>query len=480
MESTYENLCFLKRDELGRIHSSTLRVLEETGVRVDEENALRLLDDAGATVDFERRIVKIPESLIEELIKKARRCVRLCGRNSKHDLILGEGKIYIMTSSTGTRVLDMDTGEVRPSTKKDVADSARLADALKNFHVYSIMVDALDYPDEIMGLEEIDAMFNNTEKHIDTGAQSTLGARDSICMAAAVAGGFEELRKRPIIDFMQNPVSPLIHNREDTEAILECAKHEIPIIVLNMAQAGGTSPITIAGTLSVTNAEVLSGMLIAYLTNPNVPLIYGTSSIVLEMKNLSEPSIFGLIEDGLIASGAAQLAKHYGFPSVVNGFGGSWSELDDERIGFSGEIMTMLPPLAKADILYNGGLIENSMTLSYEDMVISNEVAGMVFRGMKGIEVNKETLAEDVIHKVGPGGNFLTEKHTVEHLRKEIFIAEIFDKPNMNDIREAAKKKAKHLLNTHQPEPLDKSVQEELRRIVKEAWKRKDRRKQKP
>lgn len=476
MENLYENLCFLKKDDLRKIHSSTLKVLEETGVRVDEENALKLLEDAGATVDFKQRIVRIPESLIEELVKKARKCVRLCGRNPKHDLTLGEGKVYIMTSSTGTRVLDMDTGEVRQSTKKDVADSARLADALDNFHIYSIMVGALDCPDEIMGLEEIDAMFNNTEKHIDTGMLSTLGARDAIRMAAAVAGGLEELRKRPIIDFMQTPVSPLILDKGNTEGILECAKHEVPIIVLNMAQAGGTSPVTIAGTLSVTNAEVLSGMLIAYLTNPEVPLIYGTSSIVLEMRNLSGPSIFGLVEDGLIAVGAAQLAKYYGFPSLVNAAFGGWSGFDDGRLGFLGGMMAMLPLLAKADILYDGGLIEDAMTLSYEAMVISNEVVGMVFRGMKGIEVNEETLAKDVIRKVGPGGNFLIERHTLENLQKEIFIAEIFGKPRVKDIREAAKKKAKHLLSTHQPEPLDKGVREELRKIVKEAWKRKQKR----
>jgi len=472
LKNSYEKLCFLKGAELRRIHSSTLKVLEETGVRVDEENALKLLEDAGATVDFKRKIVKIPESLIEELIKKARKCVRLCGRNPKHDLTLGEGKVYIMTSSTGTRVLDMDTGEVRQSTKKDVAESARLADALDNFHIYSVMVDALDYPEEIMGLEEIDAMFNNTEKHIDTGATSTLDARDSIRMAAAVAGGFEELRKRPIIDFMQTPVSPLILDKGNTEGILECAKHEVPIIVLDMAQAGGTSPVTIAGTLSVINAEVLGGMLIAYLTNPNVPLIYGTSSIVLNMKSLSGSSIFGLIEDGLIASGAAQLANYYGFPSIVNATFAAQSWFDTEQLGFA-----MLPFLPKADILYDGGLLENALTLSYEAMVISNEIASMVFRGMKGIEVNEQTLAEDVINKVGPGGNFLTERHTLEHLRKEIFIAEIFDKLNVKDIREAARKKAEHLLNTHQPESLDKSVQEELRSIVKEAWKRKGRRK---
>jgi trimethylamine--corrinoid protein Co-methyltransferase len=470
LQNLYEGLGFLKREDLRKIHSSTLKILEETGVRVDEENALKILGDAGATVDSKLRIVKVPQSLIEELVKKARKCVRLCGRNPKYDLTLGDGKVHIMTSSTGINVLDMDTGEVRQSTKKDVENSARLADALENFHIYSIMVDALDCPEEIMGLEEVDAMFNNTEKHIDTGALGTDDTRDEIRMAAAVAGGFEELRKRPIIDFMQTPVSPLIQDRGNTEAILECAKREVPLVVLNMAQAGGTSPVTVAGALSLTNAEVLSGMLIAYLANPNVPLIYGTSSVVLNMRSLSGPSIFGLVEGGLIAMGAGQLAKYYGFPSLVNA---SFDGGPEPKCA----VTAMLPSLTGADILYDGGLIEDAKTLSYEAMVIANEIASMVLRALKGIEVNEETLARHVIHKVGPGGNFLSERHTLEHLRKEIFISEILDKPRVKDIREAAKRKAKELLSTHQPEPLDKSVQEELRRIVKEAWNRKQRRK---
>ena len=471
LQNLNEGLGFLKREALRKIHSSTLKILEETGVRVDEEKALKILGDAGATVDSKLRIAKVPRSLIEELVKKARKCDRLCGRNPKYDLTLGDGKVHIMTSSTGIKVLDMDTGEVRQSTKKDVENSARLADVLENFHIYSIMVDALDCPEEIMGLEEVDSMFNNTEKHIDTGALGTDDARDMIRMAAAVAGGFEELRKRPIIDFMQTPVSPLIQDRGNTEAILECAKREVPLVVLNMAQAGGTSPVTLAGVLSLTNAEVLSGMLIAYLANPNVPLIYGTSSIVLNMRSLSGPSIFGLVEGDLIAMGAVQLAKYYGFPSLVNASFYDWSELECKAV------TAMLPSLAGADILYDGGLIEDAKTLSYEAMVIANEMAGMVLRALKGIEVNEETLARHVIHKVGPGGNFLSERHTLEHLRKEIFISEILDKPRVKDIREAAKRKAKELLSKHQPEPLDESVQEELRRIVKEAWKTKQRRK---
>jgi trimethylamine--corrinoid protein Co-methyltransferase len=224
---------------------------------------------------------------------------------------------------------------------------------------------------------------------------------------------------------------------------------------------------TIAGTLSITNVEVLSGMLIAYLANPNVPLIYGTSSIVLNMRGSPEPSIFGLVEADLIAAGAAQLAKHYGFPSVVNASFDRWSEQKGTAV------TAMLPFLAKADIFYDGGLIENAKTLSYEAMVIANEKAGMVLRALRGIEATEETLAEHVIRRVGPGGSFLSERHTLEHLRNEIFISDILDQPRVKDVTKAAKKRAKELLSTHQPEPLEKSVREELREIIKEAWKRK-------
>jgi trimethylamine--corrinoid protein Co-methyltransferase len=469
-----ENLVFLTNADLEKIHYATLDVLEETGVRVDQEDALRLLNDAGAAVNFKERIVKIPRGLVEEVVKKAKRSVTLCGRNPKNDLKFGEGKVYVMTSSTGLKVLEMDTGEVRMSTKKDVADSARLADALDNLHIYSIMVDALDCPDEIMSLEEIDAMFNNTEKHIDTGTLSTETTRDAIRMAAAVAGGSEELRKRPIIDFMQTPVSPLIHDKGNTESILECAKHEIPLIILNMAQAGGTSPVTVAGTVLISNAEVLSGMLIAMLANPNVPLIYGTTSIVLNM-SISPQPVFGLIESGLISTANAQLAKYYDFPCVIGADFGEATGHSGERTLRLGIIHAMLLALAKADVLYGPGLIEEAKTLSYEEMVIGNEVAGMILRGVRGIEVTEETLAKDLIHKVGPSGNFLSEKHTLEHLKKDFFIPELLNRKKTKNFMEGVRKKAKKILATHQPEPLDKNVKEQLRQIIKEAWKREQR-----
>jgi trimethylamine--corrinoid protein Co-methyltransferase len=467
-----DGIGFLRKDDLKRIHLSTMNVLERTGVKVDEENALKLLKDAGATVDLKEKTAKIPHSLMEEMIKKARKRVTLCGRNPKHDVTLEQGKVHVMTSSTGIKVLDMETGLARASTRKDIEDSARLADALDNVHLYSVMVSALDCPPEIMHLEEVDAMLNNTEKHIDTGGLGTTATKDIIRMAAAVTGGLDELRKRPILDLMQTPVSPLTHERKNTEGILECSRHEIPLIILNMAQAGGTAPITLAGTLVVNNAEVLSGMLIAFLANPNVPLVYGTSSIVLNQKASHVPSVSGLVEDGLISAASSQLARYYGFPCVVGANFGYWSEVDSRELGFLGALSAFLPALVGADVLYGVGLIDEAKTLSYEDMVVGDEVAGMLLRAVRGVGVSAEALAEEVINKAGPGGNFLFEKHTLRNLRKELFIPELLDRPRLEDVRRSAKEKAKEIIATHRPEPLGKEVKAELRKIIKEASRR--------
>jgi trimethylamine--corrinoid protein Co-methyltransferase len=335
------------------------------------------------------------------------------------------------------------------------------------------MVSALDCPQEIMHLEEVDAMLNNTEKHIDTGGLGTLATRDIIRMAAEVVGGLDELRKRPILDLMQTPVSPLTHERKNTEGILECSKHEVPLTILNMAQAGGTAPITLAGTLVINNAEVLSGMLIAFLANPRVPLVYGTCSIVLNQKASRTPSVSGLVEDGLLSAASSRLARYYGFPCVVGANFGHLSETDSRELGLLGALSAFLPALAGADILYGVGLIDEAKTLSYEEMVVGDEVAGMLLRALRGVEISEEALAEEVIEKAGPGGNFLFDKHTLRNVRKELFVPELIDKPRLEDVRRSAKEKARRVISTHKPEPLGEGVKEELRKIIKEASRRK-------
>jgi trimethylamine--corrinoid protein Co-methyltransferase len=438
-------------------------------VTVDCEGALKLLSNAGAVVDLRRKLVKIPSSLLEEMVKKGLSgCETLHARDSKHDVTFGDGKIHVMTDGTGIKTLDIDTGQIRNSTKQDVADSARLADALGNVHVYFTMVDALDVPEEAMRLEEFEAMLCNTGKNLCHSAKGKTEAKRVIRMASAVAGGFDELRKRPMFFMMQTPVSPLVHNRENTESILEAAKYGVPMTILNMPQAGMTSPITIAGTLALSNAEILSGMLIAKLANPDAPLVYGSCAIVSDVRMGDYPFMCGVAESGLISAANVQLAHSYDCPCIVGIEYGS--VLEDASSAYK-VLTAMLVANAKADVLFGTGLIGKSTVLSLEEMVIDNDVAGMVLRAAKGIEVNDETLSLDVTSAVGPGGHFMSQRHTINHVAKELFIPEIFDKVDPKDLPNLAKQKAKQILATHQPAPLDEEIKRQLRSIIKEARK---------
>jgi trimethylamine--corrinoid protein Co-methyltransferase len=460
------NLRLLTQKELQQIHSATVEILEKTGIKVHSEDALNLLSDAGANVDSKNKLVKIPESLIDEVVKKPSRCTALYGRDPRHDVVFGEGRVYVMTDSTGIKTIDFETGSVRASTKQDLADCCRLVDGLANIQVFSTMVDALDYPEEVMRLEEFEAMLCNTGKNICHGAKGRDEAESLARMAAAVAGGTEEFRKRPMFHLMQTPVSPLVHDKENTDGILEAAKHGIPLAILNMPQGGMTAPLTMAGTIAVSNAEVLSGMLIARLVNPDVPLIYGSCAMTADIRIKDYTLICGLIESGLIAAANAQLAHYYGFPCEV---GLTFGSVLDDWISPLRIMTAIMIANAKADILFGVGLVNKSTTLSFDELVVDNDLAGLVLRETRGIDVNDETLALDVISRVKPEGNFMAQQHTIKHIEKELYIPQLFDKVDPKNVHSAAKKEARQILATHKPEPLDEEVKRKLRTIIQEA-----------
>jgi len=459
------SLSLLTQNELYQIHSATIEILEKTGVKVFSEDALSLLSDAGAKVDSKSKLVKIQERLIDEVVKKSSKCTILYGRDPKHDVALGDGRVYLMTSSTGIKTMDIDTGNVRASTKRDLADASRLVDGLENIQVFSTMVDALDCPG-VMCLEEFETMLCNTGKNICHGALGRDDAENLVRMASVAAGGSEELRKRPIFHLMPTPVSPLVHDKENTDSILVAAKYGIPLAILNMPQSGMTSPITMAGTIALSNAEVLSGMLIARLANPEAPLLYGSCATVAEVRIKDYTLLCGLVESGLIAAANAQLAHYYGYPCEIgSGFG---SILDDWISPLSVTTAVMVAN-AKADILFGVGLVNKATTLSFEQLVVDNDLAGAVLRETKGIEVNDETLALDVISKVKPAGNFMSQEHTIKHLETELYIPRMFDKVEPKNMYLVAKEKAKQILTTHKPEPLDEEVKQKLRIIIQDA-----------
>jgi trimethylamine--corrinoid protein Co-methyltransferase len=212
---------------------------------------------------------------------------------------------------------DLETGEIRNSTKQDVADLARLADALPHIDVLTAPVTARDKPDESSHLHMLEAAVANSSKHYGSDATDGSLAKLLIEMSAAVAGGLEELKQRPILDLGTCPTSPLQIGEESAEVVIECAKHWIPCTVLSMVMAGASSPISLSGALVVHNAEVLAGLVLAQLTNPGTPVIYGSSSTTLDMKQGG--AVVGVPEMAMISAGVADLANYYGLPSFVAG-----------------------------------------------------------------------------------------------------------------------------------------------------------------
>jgi trimethylamine--corrinoid protein Co-methyltransferase len=223
---------------------------------------------------------------------------------------------------------------------------------------------------------------------------------------------------------------------------------------------------TMAGTIALSKAEVLSGMLIARLVNPDVPLIYGSCATVAEVRITEYTLVCGLVESGLIASANAQLAHYHSYPSEV---GLTFGSILDDWISPLRILTAVMIANARADILFGVGLVNKSTTLSFEQLVVDNDLAGAVLRETKGIEVNDETLALDVISKVKPEGNYMAQEHTIKHLETELYIPRLFDTIEPKNVYIKAKERAKQILATHNPEALDEPVKQKLRTINRET-----------
>jgi trimethylamine--corrinoid protein Co-methyltransferase len=292
--------------ELDDIHLATLEVLERTGVFVEAEDAQDIFKDGGCGVDREKGIVRIPPHVVEDAIASAPGKYVLCGRDPKNDFLMEPGRVAFTNFSEGIRVIDIDTGEYRESSLQDVADIARLNDYLSEMDTHEISVGAKEVPPQTAAVHNTEMQLLNTTKPIGIGPLSGM-----------VVGGEDALRERPIVYGGVCPVSPLQLPRDATEVIIECARWRIPDNVLSMAMAGGSSPVTLAGTLVTHNAEVLAGITLAQLTERGCPVMYGSSTTAMDLK-LAAASV-GSPEISLISAAVAQMARRYMIPSFVAG-----------------------------------------------------------------------------------------------------------------------------------------------------------------
>lgn len=305
------------QDELHDIHLGTLEVLERTGVWIEDDEPLDIYANGGCSVDRSTHIVKIPPHIVEDAIRSAPAKVIHHGRDPKNDLVLEAGRVSFCNFDEGIMVIDPDSGEHRKPTLKDVADIARLVDALSDIDTYESAVGAADVPGETQCLHNTLAALQNTTKHCGSEAVSAYHARKLIEMGAVVAGSEEAFHERPMISMGVCPVSPLKLTRDCTEVIIETARHRLNDTILSMALSGASAPVTLGGTLVVHNAEVLAGLTLAQLTERGAPVIYGSSTAAMDLRFAT--AAVGSPELALISAGATQLARQYRLPSYIAG-----------------------------------------------------------------------------------------------------------------------------------------------------------------
>jgi len=307
----------LATQDLEAIHEATVKILEHTGLKVFGEEALEVYSAAGCSVDKRANIVRIPRQVLEDAVRSAPGEVLLAGRDPKYDVTLGGTNVTFTNFGTGVQIVDPVTQALRPTTKQDLADVARFCDALDEIDMFTIAVTAQDVPVKVKELHEAEAVFNNTSKHFGHDTQGAMGTRRFIEMGVAVAGGKDNLRQRPIISLGACPNSPLELHQSVTEIIIEGARAGIPVDILSMALAGGTSPVTLAGTLVVTNAEILGGIVLAQLVSKGAPVIYGSSTTIMDLIHMTSP--VGAPEHGMFGVAVGQLGHFYNIPTDVGG-----------------------------------------------------------------------------------------------------------------------------------------------------------------
>jgi trimethylamine--corrinoid protein Co-methyltransferase len=466
----------LSDGDLNRIHWGTLHILEKVGVQVDSVACRKLLKDNGCEVDEKTRIAKIPSHLVEEALAKKKASITLAGRNPKFDAKLDMNHSYMTANGNGAVTVDFESGKRRPSMKKDVANSSRIIDTLENVHIHWPMVSSTDQHPSTVHLHDFDASLNNTEKHVmyETGV-TVSDARTLTEMGYAAAGGEKEYRRRPLSSCLQCTYAPLQHDSGVMDASLEFAKAGVPLVFFGMPQPGATGPATLVGSLVVGNAEVLSALTMIQLSTPGAAVIYGMGNAPLDMRTTIRAG--GSPEHAISSAMATELAHHYGMPSCV-GVSATAKEPGDQAVMeyYTGCVG---PLLAGADLMCGVGLLEDSSCLFYEEIVIDDEIVGAIARLIRGEWADDETMALDVIEKVGPGKNFLAQRHTLTHMRTEFFMPNLVDRRSYDawsqtgskSMRDRAREKVKDILANHKVPPLDANAQKKLDAIIEKAKK---------
>ena len=455
------------------IHAEALRLLEEVGMTYEEglEDVLALVQQAGCRVDRAAGRIFFPSRLIEEMVAQAPGEFTLCSRDGKNDLHLGKDRVYAGTGGTTVKILDLDSDEVRPSTVKDIHNVARIVEEMKHIHFFQNCCAPTDVPIEHYDLNITFAAMLGTNKHVMWGCNFDQGLRDVFRMVTRIAGGEEALKSRPIFSISACMIiSPLKFCTQSTINILTAAELCVPTTVTSAPMSGSTAPMTMAGTLLQTHAEVLAGITVHQLTRPGAPVLYGGLPAMAEMRGMGYQG--GAVECGMMQTAIHQLSQHVDVPNYASS-GLTDAKIPDIQSGWEKAFTTGLAVMGGNNYIHHAaGMLESMQCVAYELYVIDDEIIGQACKILAGITTGEDHLAFEAIREVGPGGNYLMSAHTLQHLRREYFQGSgVSDKGGREEwIRQGsltARDRARSITRSILDKPLEPKIDPEIEKQIR-------------
>lgn len=462
----------IDQDQVLMIHEATLEVLRYTGIQVDSPVAAKIFEENGAEVTplDNHFLVKIPSHVVMNAVRDAARPLIFYGRTPDKDFAAYKNCISLSTFGECVKTVDLETEEVRDTTKADLGNMTKLCDYFDEISLVERSCCSLDKPSQVQSLHNLEVMMKNTSKPIFIGGVNGPNARKMIEMAYVVAGGEKEFRQRPFLNIFVCPVSPLRLATECTDQIIEAARGGAGIASIPMPMAGATSPITLAGTLVNHNAELLSSLILAQMVKKGTRFTYCSMATMMDLKHTV--SAIGSPEQGMLSAAIVKLAQFYELPSWV-GSGLSDSKLADAQVGYEFGVTAMIVAMAGANVLFGGGALESGLTTDPRKLVMDCEAMANIRKTLQGIEVNEETLSLEVTHRVGPGEQYLRERQTFDNMRNQS-VSSVFNRmtrAGWEDLgamtaAQAACKKAKEILANHVVAPLPEGAEEKVAKII--------------
>jgi trimethylamine--corrinoid protein Co-methyltransferase len=424
-----ENMRFaelLAPEQVERVHEASLEILEDVGLLVRNEEARARFAQHGCRVEAGSRVVKLPRAVVEQWRAACPPTFTFHGRDPQYDrTIPGDGPL-IATGSSAPDVIDPETGQVRRSRSDDIARIAYLVNELPGYDLFTLSVIADDAPPGQFHLSRFYPALKNCLKPVRGSAPSLEEAENILRVAALIAGGEAAFWERPFVAFQYCAViSPLTMDVESTEKLMRYTERGIPSYGVVAPSGGVSGPLTLAGTLAVTNAEFLAQVVLEQISRPGKPIIYDPLPTVADVRTGAYAP--GAIETGILLMGCAQMARFYNVPS--GGFAGlTNAKVNDAQSGFETGMSTVAALLAGVDLMSMGGLLDALMAFDFAKLAIDDEIALMLKRVKRGMEFGEEELALDVIAEAGPGGMFLDTLHTLERMRTTALLPKIADR----------------------------------------------------